>query len=139
MLSYSTASLLENNCLLQMNAFLKFQAAKIWNSLRNFPCYFEASLETHQSPFSPNLLQSKSRDLSCSTFHLKDISVTICILNCNQTTFYTLLKIWQHTQETFVVYGHMPQHASGGQVIHVNISVTFDHRRGQQKCLTSMT
>lgn len=105
-----------------MNASLKTQVTKIWNSLRNLPCYFEASLETYQQAFSPNLLQSKSWDLFCSTFHLKAISMTVYILSCNQTTFYTLLKIWQHTQETFAVYGHMPQQASGGQAIHVIIS-----------------
>lgn len=78
---------------------------------------------------SHNLLQSKPRDLFCSIFHLTDISMTICIFSCNQNTFYTLLKIWQHTQETFVVHPHMPQHAGGGQLTHLIISVTSEENK----------
>ena len=90
----------------------------LWSQLENSPNSFYFFLSA-----SHNLLQSKSQDFFLSTLHLTDISMTICIFSCNQNTFYTLLKIWQHTQETFVVHPHMPQHTSGGPLTHLIISV----------------
>lgn len=100
------------------------------SQLENTPASFYLFLSA-----SPDPLQSKLQDLFCFMFHLTDISMTICILSCNQNTFCTLLKIWQHTQETFVVHPHMPQHASEGNRF---IWSSRSYKR-QTKCLTNMT
>lgn len=102
-LPLSTGSLPENNWWSQINAFLKTHVASVWNLLRNAICYFEVSLKNTPTSFyfflsaSSNLLQNKSKALFCSIFYQKDISLAICILSFNQNTFYTVLKIWQHT------------------------------------------
>lgn len=79
-LAFSFGSLLENNWLFQINAFLKTQVAKIWNLLRNPPCYFEASLKTHQPAFT----SSSQQVVTCS--------------RANHRTSFPPYSIWQTSQ-----------------------------------------